>query len=329
MCGRRGAPAVPMSTAPAPPPRARRRASPARVAVALGVLLASAYGGAVLWLVTQETRLVFQAGRPLGEARPAFPFEQVDVPRADGARQIGWVMRHPDAQAWVLYLHGNSATIASRVNIARYRGLRSLGLNVFAPEYRGFGGLPGEPSEAGVAADARAAYQYLIDGIGAPPSRVVVYGWSLGSAVAVRLASDVRPAAVILEGALASAADLGQMMYPLLPVRAIIRNPFESIRRIGRVQSPLLFVHSPDDTVVPIAEARRLYDAARAPKRFVEVRGGHIRANEVDAEVFFGAVRRFLDEHGLREHAGGPAAPRDGARRDPPARAAGPAAAHR
>src|SRR5687768_12191878 len=107
-----------------------RRGITARALVSLAVLLVVGYGAAVVWLMTQETRLVFQAGRPLSQARPDFPFEQVPVPRADGQQQFGWVMTRPDATGWVLFLHGNAATIASRVNIARYRELRALGLNV-------------------------------------------------------------------------------------------------------------------------------------------------------------------------------------------------------
>jgi fermentation-respiration switch protein FrsA (DUF1100 family) len=287
-----------------PPQPTRRRYTATRLAVAVLVLLVTAYGGALLWLVTQETRIVFQAGRPLGTGRPAFPYEQVELTRSDGDRQFAWVMPRPEAQSWVLYLHGNRATIASRANIARYRELRRIGLNILAPEYRGFGGLGGVPSEAAVATDARAAYDYLVGARRIEPARIVVYGWSLGSAVAVQLAAQVTTGAVILEGAPASLVALGQQLYPLFPIRLIMRNPFESIRRIDRIGAPLLFLHSPEDEVIPIGEGRRLYEAAPSPKRFVEVRGGHINANEVDREVFFGAIRTFLGEHGLVDGGG-------------------------
>ena len=128
------------------------------VAVIVTALLV--YAGAAIWLMSQETRLVFQAGRPLGPARPAAPFEQIDIARGDHLRQFAWVMPASDESAadapWALFLHGNAATIASRANIAHYERLRALGLNVLAPEYRGFGGLDGIPSEASVYADARA-----------------------------------------------------------------------------------------------------------------------------------------------------------------------------
>ena len=280
----------------------RRRLAPARLLVAAAVTLAGLYAAGIAYLMTQETRLVFEAGRPLGQARPEFPFRQITVARPDGAPQFAWVMEHPDARAWLLFLHGNSATIASRVNVVRYRELRALGLNIFAPEYRGFAGLPGVPSEAAVNADARAAYDYLIGTAHVPPARLVIYGWSLGSAVAVDLSAHVDEAAVILEGAPASLAAIGAGRYPFFPVRMIMRNPFESIAKVDRVHSPMLFIHSPEDEIVPYREGRRLYEAARPPKRFVDVRGGHIDASEVDRAVFFGAIRSFLDEYGLLGH---------------------------
>lgn len=279
-----------------------RRFSPARVLLAVVATVAVLYGAALIYLVTQETRLVFRAGRPLSESRPAFPFKQIDVPRADGARQFAWVMENPAARTWLLYLHGNSATIASRVNIERYTDLRALGLSILAPEYRGFAGLSGVPTEHDVNADARAAFDYLTGTLHVPPTRIVVYGWSLGSAVAVDLTANVDEAAVILEGAPASLVGIGERRYPLFPVRMVMRNPFESIAKVDRVHSPMLFLHSPEDAIVPYEDGRRLFERAHEPKRFVDVRGGHIDANEIDRAVFFGAIRAFLDEYGLLDH---------------------------
>jgi hypothetical protein len=270
------------------------------VIVALLLIAAMCYAAAVLYLVNQETRLVFQAGRTLSGNQPPPPYQQIDVPRADGVRQFAWVMpvsATSDDGPWVLFLHGNAATIAAMVNIAHYTELRKLGLNVMAPEYRGFGGLDGLPTEAALAADAQAAYKYLRTVRRIPASRLVIYGWSLGSAVAVTLASEVDSAALILEGAPASLVDIGQQQYPFFPVRLLMRNPFDSIRRIDHVRAPMLFLHSPEDAVIPIAEGRRLYDAARGDKTFVEVRGGHVNATTVDTERFYGAIRSFLAEH--------------------------------
>ena len=127
-----------------------------------------------------------------------------------------------------------------------------------------------------------------------PADRVVIFGWSLGAAVAVGLASTVDARGVVLEGAPASIVDIGAARYPMFPVRWIIRNPFNAIQKVAGIRAPLLFLHSPEDTIVPFKEGRRLFDAAPSPKTFVEVRGGHIESSEIDRDAFYGAVRSFL-----------------------------------
>lgn len=268
----------------------------------LAVTLALLYAVVIGYLVANETRLIFQHGRPLGPARPAPPATLVEYVGPDGTAQPAWRVTDgeaPPGDVWVLFLHGNAATIGSRTNVAHYDRLRGLGLNVLAPEYRGFAGTPGTPSEASVGADARAAWDYLRGHEQIPASRIVIYGWSLGSAVAVTLAAGVDEGAVILEGAPASIAAIGALQYPYIPVRLVIRNPFDSIDRIGRIGAPVLFLHSPDDAVIPIGEGRRLFEAARPPRTFVEVRGGHVEASETDPAAFYGAIRDFLEVNGL------------------------------
>jgi fermentation-respiration switch protein FrsA (DUF1100 family) len=271
-----------------------------RVLVTLMGLGMVTYGSAAVWLMSQETRLVFRAGRELGPGRPEPPFQHIDLPRSDGLSQFAWAIpSSQDGAPWVLYLHGNAATVAHRTNILRYERLRALGLNVFAPEYRGYAGLGGVPSEPGLYADARVAYDYLRTVKHVPSGRMIVYGWSLGGAVAVKLASEVGQAAVILEGAPASLVAIGQAQYPLLPIRLLMRNPFDAIHSVSRISSPMLFLHSPEDAIVPFDQGRQLFAAARATKTFVEVRGGHVRSAELDSVTFFGAIRTFLQGNGL------------------------------
>jgi pimeloyl-ACP methyl ester carboxylesterase len=276
-----------------------RRLTGRRVIAWLFGLAVVAYLGAIGWLMANETRLIFKAVETLGDRRPSMPYEEVVEPPSDKVppQARAWLMPPvtgaPDTAPWVIFLHGNDANIGSRMNILHYERLRALGLNVIAPEYRGFGGLAGVPTETGVAEDATRWYEYLRRTRHVDPRRIVIYGWSLGSAVAVNLASRVDEAAVVLEGAPASVVAIGAQQYPIFPVRAIIRNPFESILKIGAIHSPILFLHSPEDAVIPIAEGRRLFDAAPSPKQFVEVTGGHVYASEKDP-TFFPAIQTFL-----------------------------------
>lgn len=272
-----------------------------RALILVGILTIVAYIGAMIWLVTRETTILFEAGRPLGDLRPAAPFEEVSIEQAQGPRQRLWVMRaaaDSAARPWVLYLHGNASNIATRLNIFHCERLRALGLNVIAAEYRGFGGMEGVPTEAGLNSDARSGYDYLRQQLHADPRRIIIYGWSLGSAVAVDLASQVDEAALVLEGAPASLVAIGARRYPYFPIRMLIRNPFESIRKIDTIGSPILFLHSPEDAVIPFDEGRRLFDAAPAPKQFVEVTGGHVYASEKDPR-FFPAIQAFLQTQRL------------------------------
>lgn len=272
-----------------------------RIAVALASLVVVGYLGAAGYLVARETSIVFGPDAPLGGLRPSPPFAQVAQRRDDGGTGIAWIMRtqaNAEQAPWVVFLHGNGAPISARLNVLHYERLRQLGLNVIAPEYRGYAGTGGVPTEAGVERDGRGAYDYLVGALHVPASRIVIFGWSLGSAVAVDVASRVPEAAVILEGAPASLVDIGQLRYPYMPIRLLMRNPFDSITKIGRIRAPLLFLHSPEDAVVPIDQGRRLFAAAHEPKAFVEVEGGHVYAVERDPR-FFSYVRSFLADRGL------------------------------
>jgi fermentation-respiration switch protein FrsA (DUF1100 family) len=268
-----------------------------RLLGAVAALLVLAYLGANVWLIANETPLVCRARGRVDAGRPPPPYEQIEEPAgASPPQRRAWVMPASSANKrtpWIIFLHGNEATIASRMNLLHCERLRAMGLGVLAPEYRGFGGLSGVPSETGLADDALHWYDFLTDQRHIAPEQIVIYGWSLGSAVAVTLAARVDEGAVVLEGAPASIVGIGEQRYPLFPVRLLMRNPFESIRRVGAIRAPMLFLHSPEDQVVPIGEGRRLFEAATARKQFVEVAGGHVYASEKDPH-FFPAVEAFL-----------------------------------
>jgi len=265
------------------------------------MLAIAGYASVVVWLITEESNLVSRASMVLGADRPPFAYTQVTLPRTDGGRQFAWVMRHgeSDAGLWVIYLHGSATNVASSANISRYRVLHSAGLNVLAPEYRGFGGLEGAPDETSLQNDARAAYEYLRHTRRISTSRISVYGWSLGSAVAVDLAAHVGPAALMLEGAPSSLVDVAQRRYPFFPISLVMHRAFESISAVDHITCPILFLHSPADDVIPISEGRRLYRAAGERKMFVETRGRHFDASDVDRDHMSSAIRVFLQKFGV------------------------------
>ncbi|HUR94386.1 MAG TPA: alpha/beta hydrolase [Gemmatimonadales bacterium] len=280
--------------------------------VTLLTLLAVAYVVLLLVLRFSEARLVYIPGtRTLLPPPPGLQLspERVEIPSTDHVTLVAWIMRAAPvdgAGRWLLICHGNAGNLSDLGRPQHYAGLRDLGLNLLAFDYRGYGESTGDPSEAGLYADAEAAYHYLRERLGVPPERIVIFGHSLGSAVAVELATRVPAAGLILDGALASVTERAQEVYPYIPVRWIARSRFASIDKIGRVPGPELFLHARADEVIPFAHGRRLYEAASGRKRFVPLAGGHGDAFEVDSATYFGAIARFLEELPVTESRSGP-----------------------
>lgn len=217
----------------------------------------------------------------------------IDYRTADGLVLSAWY--RPAArtdQATIVYFHGNAGHHGDRGPVVRY--LWEAGYGVLLAGYRGYGGNPGTPSEAGLAADARAAVDWLTEQ-GVAPGCMVLYGESLGSGVAVRLASETPVAAVLLESPFSSIADVGQAQYPIFPVKLLLRDRFDSLSRIAGIGAPLLVMHGEADRTVPIRFGRRLFDAAVEPKRAWWVpAAGHVDLHRHGASD---VVLEFLAEH--------------------------------
>jgi fermentation-respiration switch protein FrsA (DUF1100 family) len=272
------------------------------MAPALLAALAAAYLVLLVVLRISESRLLYVPGaRTLVPPPPGLGLspERVEIPSTDGVTLVAWIIRAPSpdtAGRWLLICHGNAGNLSDLGRPEHYAGLRALGLNLLAFDYRGYGESGGQPTERGLYEDAEAAYRHLRDTLGVPPERIVIFGHSLGSAVAVELATRVPAAGLVLDGALASVVERAQEVYPYVPVRWIARSRFASIEKIGRVRIPKLFLHARADEVVPLAHGRRLYDSAPPPKMFVALAGGHGDAFEADSAAYFGAIARFVGE---------------------------------
>ena len=216
--------------------------------------------------------------------------EEVVLDTADGEKVIVWHLPPRGSKPVVLYFHGNAGALVNRVD--RFRALTSDGTGLVALSYRGYGGSTGSPSEAGLIADATAAYEFAAARY--PAERIVLFGESLGTGVAVVLASERKVGRVILQAPFTSAVDIGAAAYPFLPVRLLMKDQFRSDERIGKVKTPLLILHGAFDRVVPVALGERLLALANEPKRLVRFsRGGH---NDLDSQGAQAAVREFLSD---------------------------------
>ena len=277
----------------------------------IALLLAAA--GVILLVVFESRFIYFPAKYPEGDWRAREPravegrttarVEDVWLVAEDGVRLHAWhaapVVGRAGALApvatdrAVLFLHGNAGNVSHRYEIVE--DFAKLPANVLALDYRGYGRSDGAPSEDGLYRDARAAWDYLTETRGVPARRVVIYGESLGGAVAVDLAARVEPCALVVQSSFTSIADMAAEVMPFVP-RFLLRTKMNSLEKIARVRAPVLVVHSPADEVVPYKLGRRLYDAAPHPKRFHEIKGApHNLTHEIGGAAYLGALREFID----------------------------------
>lgn len=250
------------------------------------------FGGFVAFMyVAQRSLMYFPETLRTAPADAGFAeAQEVLLDTADGERVIVWHVPPRGERPVILYFHGNGASLRYRVD--RFRALTADGTGLIALSYRGYGGSTGSPTEEGLIADARAAYAFASARY--PAERIVLFGESLGTAVAVALAAERPVGKLILQAPFTSAADIGAAVYPILPVRLLMKDQFRSDLRIGKVKAPLLILHGARDGVVPLAFGERLHAMANEPKRMVRLpRGDH---NDLDSHGAPAIVRAFIDE---------------------------------
>lgn len=268
----------------------------------------------VAWLYVGQRRMVYMPGRTV-EITPqqaGLAHEDVWLRSAGGARVHGWWVPAASPTAPViLFCHGNAGTVADRLPtlvIFRHMGYATL---IF--DYQGYGRSEGRPTEAGTYADAAAAWHHLVEERQVPPRRIVVFGRSLGGAIAARLAREYAPGALVLESTFTSVPDLGADLYPWLPVRWLSRYRYDTLAEVRQARCPVAVLHSPGDDMIPHRHGQRLFAAAPDPKVFVALRGsrngGYLESGDAYARELARVLARFLALAPERDGAGTAPAP--------------------
>ena len=257
-----------------------------------------AYVVGLMILFVLQRQLLFPAGKEppsLERAGLAGLMEPVTIKTADGIDLLSWYRRPPHHDApLILFFHGNAGTVENRA--VKAKTYIDAGFGLLLVEYRGYGGNPGSPSEAGLYADGRAALAFAA-AQDIAPDHIVLYAESLGTGVAVQMATEQRVAALVLEAPYTSIADVAQSDFPLFPVHWLVRDRFDSVEKIARVRTPLFVIHGERDGTIPVRFGRALFAAASEPKEAMwlpDAGHGVIEQFSVDA-----AVLDFLKRNGV------------------------------
>jgi len=256
------------------------------------ILVSAGYVFGLLALFFAQRAVLFPAPTTARTPPHAAGFTEAEehvLSTADGEKVIVWHVPARPGRPVVLYFHGNGDYLAGF--FGRFRGLIADGIGIVALSYRGYAGSSGRPSEEGLLQDAAAAYGFTAARYST--DRIVAWGFSLGTGVAIPLAADQPVGKLILEAPYTSIADVAASAFWFAPVRLMMRDQFHSDRRIAQIRVPLLVMHGALDLTIPVAFGERLFALANEPKRFVRIaRGSH---NDLDN---FGAIeiaRNFIN----------------------------------
>lgn len=261
------------------------------------LLVALGYGFLLIFLYFYQNRLLFLPNLP-SRAVENFPsavglsYEPVDLLTTDNIHLDAWFIPAPEKRGVILFCHGNAGNISHRLDSLLL--FHNMGFAVLIFDYRGYGRSKGHPSEAGTYLDVEAAWHYLTAEREFEPSRIILFGRSLGAAVAVHQAAVSTPGALILESSFTSVPDMASELYPFLPARWLTRLHYNVQQQLQNVSCPVLVVHSRDDEIIPFNHGLRLYKTARQPKEFLELRGGHNDGFLLAGQTYTRALNGFL-----------------------------------
>lgn len=222
-------------------------------------------------------------------------FADMRLKTVDGLQVQAWFRKARPGWPTIVYFHGNGGHLGYRAHY--YQLLTESGFGLLALSYRGYGASEGSPSEQGLYLDARAAMDYAAHTLALPPGQIILYGESIGTGVAVQMATEYAFAALVLQSPFTSLRARGAALYPWLPVSLLLNDRFDSLSKVSRIHVPVLLLHGAQDTIVPVADGKALFAALPEPKEAVYF--PHQGHNDLDIVLLAGAVDAFARRHGL------------------------------
>jgi uncharacterized protein len=267
-----------------------------KIAASAGMMLLIAYSiimGAIYF--KQDSMIYFPEKEILQTPQSInLDYRKVNFQTKDNINISGWHIPASPEKGVLLFCHGNAGNISHVIEYIRI--FHEMGFSALFFDYRGYGESDGKPSEEGTYLDAEAAWDYLVQQENLP-EKIVVYGQSLGSAIATEVTIRKNPAALIIESSFTSIPDIGAKFYPWLPVKLLSKYQYSTITKIGMIKSPKLIIHSQDDEIVPFQQGRMLYEKASQPKDFLEIRGGHNDGFLFSSVIYKDGLMKFFEKY--------------------------------
>jgi len=266
-----------------------------KILLRLFVILLLGIGGTVAYMVSFENDYLYFPDRELAQTPKdaGLVFRDVSFKSGDGVALHGWYMPHAHPRFTLLHLHGNGGNMSNRIR--QYRRWHMLGLAVFAFDYRGYGKSEGAPNEAGLNADANAAWSLLVNHYGLAPGNIIIAGRSLGCAVAAKLAADVNPVGLALEAPFTSIPDMSAAYYPWLPLRWFVRTQLDTEAAVRKSKAPLLLISAESEEIIPDGMADRVFAAHPGPKLRGSLPGGHNDFDDISEHRYYMLWQRWLN----------------------------------
>ncbi len=266
-----------------------------KILLRLFVILLLGLGGTVAYMVSFENGYLYFPTRELTQTphNAGLVFRNVRFKSEDGVALHGWYMPHAHARFTLLHLHGNGGNMSNRIR--QYRRWHAMGLAVFAFDYRGYGKSAGAPNEAGLDADAKAAWLLLVNHYGLAAGNIIIAGRSLGCAVAAKLAAEVNPVGLALEAPFTSIPDMSEAYYPWLPLRWFVKTQLDTEAAVHESKIPLLLISAESDEIIPDGMADRVFAAHPGPKLRGILPGGHNDFDNISERPYFRLWQRWLN----------------------------------
>ena len=261
------------------------------------MIVVMAYLSVVLIVYFGQSRLIYFPQQQISNTPKdiGLDYTSVHIPTSDGETLHSWWIPVPDAKGTVLFFHGNAGNISHRINYLKM--FEQLGYNTLLFDYRGYGQSSGIPSESGTYLDAQAGWRYVTETQGIAPAQIVLFGESLGGAVAARLAAREKPGMLVLASAFTSVPDMAAEIYPFLPVRWLARFHYNTLESLQSVTCPVFIAHSAEDEIVPFEQSQQLFKAAPEPKQFLFLAGGHNTGFIFKQPDWIKSLGEFMDDH--------------------------------